>query len=504
LLFLDRRIRKVKKKKHPELSIIIPLYNEGKRFPKSFKKIEDFFKKTKIDREYILVDDGSTDNTNKIISKLKSKYSIINLTHPKNMGKGAALKLGVSKSNGKNIFFTDADLSTPIEEFEKLYKHLKSHDMVIGSRRLQTSEVRIAQPFHRRFLGGIFYIIFSNFFTKSVKDTNCGFKLYKGDIGRNMYSRIKNDRWGFDAELIFLADKLNFKIKEIPVLWLNDPFSRVSTLSASINTVSELVRIKLNYALGRYNNVEDQVDKTYFSILNKSLQVILQYFFKAFFLLVGNPDKTPDTKKAIKLYEDNGFAGLFTKIRLWDSPMEEIQKLAPKKGLVVDLGCGDGFLANYLAISNPQTKIIGIELNESRIKNADKGLKNTNFIAGSILEKKIPAADAILLIHVMHHLPSHKDQEILLKQCATKLKKGGELIVAEITNKPFLKYIFTYFTDAVLVPILFEKRVLNKDVFYRSTSQWIDLLSSLGFKAKIISTHNRSKPFSHVLISATK
>jgi ubiquinone/menaquinone biosynthesis C-methylase UbiE len=221
-------------------------------------------------------------------------------------------------------------------------------------------------------------------------------------------------------------------------------------------------------------------------------------------MIVGDPVKSLNSKRAIKLYENNGFASLFTKIRLWDSPMEEIAKLAPKKGLIIDLGCGDGFLANYLAISNPKSKIIGIEVNESRIKNAQRGLKNTHFISGSILEKKISNADAILLIHVMHHLPSYQDQEIILRQCYKKLKSGGKLIVAEITDKPVLKYMFTYFTDAVLVPILFEKRLFNKEVFYRNSGEWQELLSSIGFRAEVIKNHNSDKPFSHVLISAEK
>lgn len=489
-------------KKIPELSIVIPLYNEEKRFPKSFKKIDKYFNQYKISREYVLVDDGSVDKTSKIIANLKSKSPIITHVSSKNMGKGAALKVGVLKSSGKNIFFTDADLSTPIEEFENLYVHIKTNDMVIGSRRMHTSQVKIAQPFHRRILGNIFYVIFSNVFSKKVKDTNCGFKCYKGKVAKSLYKKIKNNRWGFDAELIFLADKMGYKIKEVPVIWLNDPFSRVSTLSASIHTIYELVRIKLNYFLGRY---EDKVSSnSLFSAINSGLQLILQLFFRILFLVVGDPGDKPNAKKALKLYQDQGFASLFTKIRLWDSPMEEIRQMAPKKGFIVDLGCGDGFLANYLAVSNPEIRIIGIEVNQSRIINADKGVKNTKFISGSILEKEIPKADAILLIHVMHHLPSYKDQEILLRQCYKKLKSGGKLIVAEITDKPFIKYIFTYFTDAILVPILFEKRFLNKDVFYRNTKEWSDLLNDIGFETKIINTKNSAKPFSHVLISAIK
>lgn len=239
-------------KRNVNLSVVIPLYNEEKRFPKSFKKIDDFFSKKKFKLEYILIDDGSTDKTLQAIKKLKSRHPIIVIEGEINRGKGGALKLGVEKARGKYIFFTDADLSTPIEEFDKLLPFLDKFNMVIGSRRLKNSSVEILQPFHRRFLGSIFYIIFSIFFTKNIQDTNCGFKAYRNKSAKLLYRKIFNNRWGFDAELIYLAQKYNIKIKEIPVIWLNDPFSRVSTISASFYTVWELLKIKFNDFIGAY------------------------------------------------------------------------------------------------------------------------------------------------------------------------------------------------------------------------------------------------------------
>ncbi len=241
------------KLKNIELSIIIPLYNEEKRFPCNFKIIDKFFQGLGISKEYILVDDGSSDKTFGIIKIQKSRSSISVLQNEKNLGKGAAIKLGVLKASGKNIFFTDADLSTPITEFEKLYKHLKNYDLVIGSRRLKDSEIEISQPFHRIFLGKIFYLFFSIFFTNKVKDTNCGFKCYRGSIAKKIYSNVKNSRWGFDAEAIFIADKMNLRIKEVPIRWLNDSHSRVSSFKAILSTLKELVKIKINDLTGKYD-----------------------------------------------------------------------------------------------------------------------------------------------------------------------------------------------------------------------------------------------------------
>lgn len=324
-------------KRRIELSIIIPLYNEEKRFLKSFKKITEFFNAKKIHHEYILVDDGSVDKTYKIISNLKIKGSLKILKHQKNQGKGAAIKTGVAAAEGTNVFFTDIDLSTPITEFDKLYKSLKSHHIVVGSRRLKDSEVAVTQPLHRRVLGNIFYIFYSHFFSSAVKDTNCGFKCYRGEIAKNLYSKVKNDRWGFDAEAIFLADKFGYKIKELPVVWLNDPNSRVSSFEAVLTTTKELFLIKLNYVLGRYKTSE--------SFSKKAFQKVLQIFFKIFFGIFGQPKMDKNLKKAVELYEDTGFGKLFMQIRSWDAPFEAIEKVVPRKGTIIDLGCGDGLMA---------------------------------------------------------------------------------------------------------------------------------------------------------------
>ncbi|MDO8638518.1 MAG: glycosyltransferase [Candidatus Daviesbacteria bacterium] len=485
-----------------ELSIVVPLYNEEKRFSESFKIIDSFFNKKKIKREYIFVDDGSRDKTYQVVSKLKSSANISLLKLDKNSGKGAALKYGVEKAQGKNIFFTDADLSTPIEEFNKLYPYLKEYEMAIGSRRMHDSNVQIKQPFHRRFLGSIFYFIFSYFFTKNIKDTNCGFKCYRAGTAKKLYRLLKNNRWGFDAELIFLAEKLNYKIKEIPVIWLNDPNSRVSSLNAVFGTLWELIKIRLNYFLGNYS------EKTMIDVLIKPITDLFKYFFlfffKLLFFLTGDPVTSKHIKQAVKFYEkDNSFDQIFTKIRLWDSPYEKLESTIPKQGKIIDLGCGDGFLANYLAIASPKRNILGIEVNPIRIDHAYKGIKNTKFICGDITTEDIPQADVILLVHVLHHLRSYKEQEVLLKKCVQKLKKNGRLIIVEIDKKPLVKYFLGWISDIIIVPILFERSFYNPHIFYRTGSQWDALLSSYNLKVSLESA-DEGKPYSHILVNAKK
>ncbi len=476
------------------ISVIIPLFNEEKRFPKSFPIIDAFFTENKISVEYILVDDGSTDATAKRISRLTSKYPIRILGNDQNRGKGAALKRGVEAATGKFIMFTDADLSTPIAEFKKLFPYVKKYDMVIGSRRLHESDVKISQPLHRKILGSIFYFLFSTLFTNEVKDTNCGFKMYRAEVAKNIYQKIKNDRWGFDAEVIYLALKLKYKIAEVPVIWLNDPLSRVSSVRASFETLKELAMIKINDWSGRYS------DKSAFQTLAER---VIGITFTIFFSIIGKPQSDKHLTKAVDLYSGEGFSEIFSSIRIWDAPFEAINRLVPNKGTILDLGSGDGLLANYLALSQPKRVVYGFEINPDRLNISDRKVKNTYFRKGDLTHLKLPKNNCMLLVHVLHHLPNRREQEKLLVRCFSQMDTSGRLIIVEIARKPYLKYAITWLTDAFIVPILFEKRIFNKNFFYRSTSEWQTLLKRTGFSVQTYSAHS-GKPFSHVIFVATK
>lgn len=234
------------------------------------------------------------------------------------------------------------------------------------------------------------------------------------------------------------------------------------------------------------------------SIAKKLLQFLVTLFFKVYFALFGRPTVDKSMNKTLKLYQTGDFAEVFQMVRVWDAPFEHLQSHLPQNGVIVDMGCGDGLLANYIAVSRPKINVYGVDINKDRIKEAQKGLKNTKFIQGDITNSSIPTADAILLIHVLHHLLSKKDQEKLLVQCKNKLKKNGVLIVAEIAEQPFIKYLFTWLTDHVTVPILFEGKLFNPNVFFRQTKQWEGLFNKLGFSTETIYAH-QGKPFSHIL-----
>ncbi|MBX4205651.1 class I SAM-dependent methyltransferase [Candidatus Microgenomates bacterium] len=238
-------------------------------------------------------------------------------------------------------------------------------------------------------------------------------------------------------------------------------------------------------------------------IIKRFLEVLVGLFFTVYFLF-NKKNKIPKTlEETINLYKGEGFGELFSQIRAWDAPYEPIDKLIAKNAKVLDLGSGDGLLGNYLALSSSKRKVSGIELNKDRAKSAYRKIKNTHFRQGNILKVDIGRQDVVILAHVLHHLPSKLDQEKLLSKISNALSKNKELIILEIDYKPFFKYIFSWLTDAITVPILFEGKIFTNQFFYRKRDDWKKLLTSLGFVVKIKPIHN-GMPFSHVLIYAKK
>lgn len=229
-----------------EISIIIPCYNEEKRIKKTLEKIWEYFKSKEIDFEIIVVDDGSRDKTVEIVEKWKEgKENIKLIKHPKNKGKGAAVKTGVMNAEGNLILFTDADLSTPIEEYEKLKKFIDSgYDISIGSRGLKESKILVPQPFFRRMIGRIFPFLVRLIVIRKFKDTQCGFKLFKKEVAKEIFKNLKTTGFAFDVEILYNSVKKRYKIKEVPVTWMNSPYSTVKIFRDSFKMFISLLKIR--------------------------------------------------------------------------------------------------------------------------------------------------------------------------------------------------------------------------------------------------------------------
>ncbi|MES2766702.1 MAG: dolichyl-phosphate beta-glucosyltransferase [Bacteroidota bacterium] len=217
----------------PFLSLVIPAYNEAERIGNSLKQAVEYLAEQSYSFEIIVVDDGSTDKTVQIIHKLNDDIEFVKLIRqPQNMGKGAAVRRGMLEATGEYRIFTDADFSTPVHEVEKALKVFKKGaDVVIGSRVLDRSTIKRAQPRHREAMGRVFSRAVQATVFKGIDDTQCGFKGFTAKAAESIFSRAKINGFGFDVEILYLAKRLGFEIEQIAVEWHNDERSKVSSLS---------------------------------------------------------------------------------------------------------------------------------------------------------------------------------------------------------------------------------------------------------------------------------
>ena len=233
------------------LSIVIPAYNEEKRLPEALNRMLSYLKKRKLKNEIIIVADKSKDNTLGIVKNYSKKYKNIRyMYNPKKQGKGYAIKKGVLASKGSLVLFTDADTSTPITELDNFMPQIKGYDIVIGSREHKDSIVK-NKLISRVILGNLGNILLRLLLIRKIKDTQCGFKLFKGNIARKLFSLSRIKGFGFDFEIIFLAQKNRYRIKEMPVNWTYCGGTKVTWQSHFV-TLKELFEIKLNQLLGKY------------------------------------------------------------------------------------------------------------------------------------------------------------------------------------------------------------------------------------------------------------
>ena len=238
------------------LSVVIPAYNESKRIRDSLKGIINYLEHQKYIWEIIIVNDGSSDSTADVIRNLMDTYPVKLLTNETNRGKGFSVRKGMLNSQGEYVLFSDADLSTPIDELSKMLKIMaEGYDLVIGSRGLKESKILIRQPFYREFMGKVFNRIVRLLTVRGINDTQCGFKLFRGDIAKRIFNKQRLDGFSFDVEILYIAKKCRFSIKEIPVRWTNSPDSKVRALKNSPGMFFDLIKINFYNITGNYNNV---------------------------------------------------------------------------------------------------------------------------------------------------------------------------------------------------------------------------------------------------------
>ncbi len=228
----------------PEVTVIIPAYNEEKRIPKTILDLDYFFVKNKIAYELIVVDDGSSDNTIRVVDKLKIKATKQIISLAQNMGKGAAVREGVFSASGKKVLIIDADGATPIKEYTKLLDEMEAGtDIVIGSRYQVLSRIEKKQPFLRRIISRAGNYFIRLLFGFSYKDTQCGFKLLDKNIAQNIYQDVRTNGFGFDVEVLALAQMRKFNVAETAVEWHDQEGSKVKPLDP-LKVLVEIIWIR--------------------------------------------------------------------------------------------------------------------------------------------------------------------------------------------------------------------------------------------------------------------
>ncbi len=238
------------------LSIIIPAYNEAKRLPKTLINIDQYLRKRDFKAEILVVDDGSTDQTVKIVKDMEESIEGLKvIDNQKNHGKGWVVRQGLLMAKGKIRLFMDADGSTSIDHFDKMIPYFKQgYDIVIGSRDdkdISGAEQAVKQSWLKRFLGNIGNMLIQILAVPGIWDTQCGFKAFTTEVVENIFPKMRIDRWGFDIEALALARKMKMKIAIIPVYWINDPHSKVK-LKEYLRTFSDLIKIWFWLKTGKY------------------------------------------------------------------------------------------------------------------------------------------------------------------------------------------------------------------------------------------------------------
>jgi dolichyl-phosphate beta-glucosyltransferase len=230
----------------PLLSVVIPAYNEELRLPRTIERIERYLDSSRPDYELILVDDGSSDGTRKVMAAAAAGNAKVRIeVLPANRGKGGALAAGVAVALGDQVLVTDADLSTPIEELEKLEAALRAGaGVAIASRSVKGSQVEVAQPVYRVLMGKVFNLIVQVVLLPGIWDTQCGFKLFRADVARPVFAALTTDGFGYDPEVLYLAKRRGVRIAEVPVVWRNSAPTKVMPFRSSLDMFKHVMRVR--------------------------------------------------------------------------------------------------------------------------------------------------------------------------------------------------------------------------------------------------------------------
>jgi len=248
-------------------SIIIPAYNESERLSTSLPRVLDYIHWRQYQAEVIVVNDGSVDDTAEVVRRFAATNPEVRLLeNPGNRGKGYSVRNGMLHGHGDVLLFTDADLSSPIGEADKLFRAIaEGGDIAIGSRWLQAELQTERQPWYRQLYGRLFNLGLKITLGLRYRDTQCGFKAFTRTAARTLFPRQQVERWGFDPELLYLAGKFKLRTVEVPVQWAHDHRSRINPVRDGLHMGVEMLKVRWNDLRGRYQRPSINVDEPDFS-----------------------------------------------------------------------------------------------------------------------------------------------------------------------------------------------------------------------------------------------
>ncbi len=236
-----------------DLSIVIPAYNEERRLPDAIRKVSSFLDRWDHMAEVLLVENGSRDRTGEIADAASLADRRFRALHVALPGKGRAVRAGMLDSRGRVVVFCDADFSMPVEELSRLFAAVEDGaDIAIGSREVPGAR-RIGEPWMRHFMGRVFNMLVRLLAVPGLADTQCGFKAFRRQAAQDLFRRQVIDGWAFDVEVLFLAARRGYRVREVPITWRYDPSSRVSPLRDTIAMLRELMVVRWNAWSDRYS-----------------------------------------------------------------------------------------------------------------------------------------------------------------------------------------------------------------------------------------------------------
>jgi dolichyl-phosphate beta-glucosyltransferase len=226
-----------------DLSVVIPAFNESLRLGPTLQKVVDYLDRRGLRYEVLVVDDGSRDSTGDVALAFASR-GVRLLRQEVNRGKGAVVRIGVLASQGAEVLLVDADLSTPIEDLERLQPHLPEAALVLGSRAVEGSDILLHQPFYRELMGRTFNFIIQVLGVRGLRDTQCGFKLLDGAVARRLFAEVTIESYAYDVELVWLAQRRGYRVVEVGVRWADSPSSKVNPLTDSIRMFRDVLALR--------------------------------------------------------------------------------------------------------------------------------------------------------------------------------------------------------------------------------------------------------------------